>query len=344
MIEGIDYSCTQKALEDIQAENSHLFQFCQDVGLAYEPNAVLTAGQIWERLERWYQDNGTLIYEEDSKGKQKAVWSEQADPGDRNIKGANQVLGRFQQLFPKAKRVTVAHPNDGKKRLQALRGIDFSWGSDDPNSNCDNDGDEVPTPVFGSPTPIPPQDPPQKTTQNQGSHPTHPSLPYPLKKNNLSTDFGNGSPESQDENQKSSDTPQELGWVGCDAEESSILGVGDWGGTEVGTEQTGVGEPQQVELPIYQHSDGGFGTAQRVVGLNVTARAGQEVEKANPIQVGSRVRYIYPHSWRCDMVGTVKRISGEFATVWLDYHESLTREQRQLDSSLKDLELIALKR
>ena len=344
MIEGIDYSCTQKALEDIQSENSHLFQFCQDVGLAYEPNAILTAGQIWERLEQWYQDNGTLTYEEDSKGKQKAVWSEQADPGDRNIKGANQVLGRFQQLFPKAKRVTVAHPNDGKKKLQALRGIDFSWGSDNPDNNCDNNGDEVPTPVFGSPTPIPPQDPPQKTTQNQGSHPTHPSLPYPLKKNNLSTDFGNGSLESQDENQKSSDTPQELGWVGCDAEESSILGVGDWGGTGVGTEQTGVGEPQQAELPIYQHSDGGFGTAQRVVGLNVTARAGQEVEKANPIQVGSRVRYIYPHSWRCDMVGTVKRISGEFATVWLDYHESLTREQRQLDSSLKDLELIALKR
>lgn len=347
MIEGIDYSCTQKALEDIQSENSHLFQFCQDVGLVYEPNAILTAGQIWERLEQWYQDNGTLTYEEDSKGKQKAVWSEQADPGDRNIKGANQVLGRFQQLFPKAKRVTVAHPNDGKKKLQALRGIGFSWGSDDPNGNCDNNGDEVPTPVFGLPTPIPPQDPPQKTTQNQGSHPTHPSSSYPIEKNNSSTDFGNVSPESQDENEKNSDTPQELGWVGCDAEESSIPGVGDCGGTGVGTEQTGVGELQQAELPIYQRSDRGFGIVQPKSAHRDSSKinpAIAQTEQVSPIRVSSRVRYTYPHSQRCGMIGTVKRISGLSATVWLDYHQSLTREQRELVSSLKDLELIVLKR
>jgi putative DNA primase/helicase len=237
MVEGIDYSCTQKALEDIQAENSHLFQFCQDTGLGYNPNDILTAGQIWERLEQWYQDNGTLAYEEGSNGKQKAVWTEQANPTDRNVKGANQVLGRFQQLFPKVKRVTVAHPNDGKKRVQALQGIGFNsepGGWDDGGS---------PTPVPLAPTPIPPQFPPQKTTENQGSHPTHPSfltLTSIEKIDNQLTDPGNAALNT-------SNTPQQLGWVGCDADSSSLTAVGDCGGTGVETPETGVGTmPKQA--------------------------------------------------------------------------------------------------
>jgi putative DNA primase/helicase len=238
MVEGIDYSCTQKALEDIQAENSHLFQFCQDTGLGYEPNGILTAGEIWERLEQWYQDNGTLTYEESANGKQKAVWTEQALPSDRNIKGANQVLGRFQQLFPKVKRVTVSHPNDGKKRVQALQGIGFTWGSNTPDGERDNSW-KSPTPISTEPTPVPPQDPPQKTTENQGFHPTHPSFSHSVEKiENQLTDSGN----VDQENQKNSDTPQQLGWVGCDAEASSISGVDNWGGIGVETEQTGVGD------------------------------------------------------------------------------------------------------
>ena len=235
MVEGIDYSCTQKALEDIQAENSHLFQFCQDTRLGYDPNGVLTAGEIWERLEQWYIDNGTLTYEEGANGKQKAVWTEQALPSDRNIKGANQVLGRFQQLFPKVKRVTVSHPNDGKKRVQALQGIGFTWGGNTPDGECDNSL-ESPTPVCAEPTPVPPQDPPQKTTENQGFHPTHPSFSTPDEKNeNQITDSGNVV-------SKNSDTPQQLGWVGCDAQKSSLSEVGNCGGTGVENPETGVGD------------------------------------------------------------------------------------------------------
>jgi putative DNA primase/helicase len=244
MIEGIDYSCTQKALEDIQAENSHLFQFCQDTGLGYDPNGVLTAGEIWERLEPWYQDNGTLNYEEGANGKQKAIWAEQANPSDRNIKGANQVLGRFQQLFPKCKRVTVSHPNDGKKRVQALQGIRFICGGNTPDGERDNNW-ESPTPVLPEPTPVPPQHPPQKTTENQGSHPTHPSFSDSIEKiENSSHDSGN----VDRENQKNSDTPQQLGWVGCDAEESSLSGVGNCGGTGVENPEIGVGDTLEEVL------------------------------------------------------------------------------------------------
>ena len=120
MSEGIDYSCTQQALENIQAENSHLFQFCQEVGIGYDPNGTVSAGEIWERLEAWYVDNGTLTYEESSRVKKKSLWVDQARRDDANVKGANQVIARFQNLFPKAKRVTV-----GKGKM-ALQGISFS--------------------------------------------------------------------------------------------------------------------------------------------------------------------------------------------------------------------------
>ncbi|MFM6912870.1 MAG: DUF5906 domain-containing protein, partial [Dolichospermum sp.] len=95
MVNGIDYSCTREALEDIQSENSHLFQFIQDTGLTYDPNSYLSAADIWTRLEQWYLDNGTLTYEETSTGKQKAIWADQSRFADRNIKAVNQVLARF---------------------------------------------------------------------------------------------------------------------------------------------------------------------------------------------------------------------------------------------------------
>lgn len=236
MSEGIDYSCTKKALEDIQAQNSHLFQFAQDTGLNYAPNSTLTAGEIWAALEEWYLANGTLAYEESSTLKQKTIWTEQANPYDRNVKGANQVLGRFQQLFPQAKRVTIPHPNGGKKNVQALKGIGFSPG--------DGGGDGgQPTPIPPQPTPIPPQDPPQQTTENQGFHPTHPSFSDLTEKNekteNPPIDSGNVDLKND---LKNSDTPQQLGWVGCDAQKSRVPGVDNWGGTGVENDPTGVGE------------------------------------------------------------------------------------------------------
>ncbi|MBE9211034.1 hypothetical protein IQ244_32030, partial [Nostoc sp. LEGE 06077] len=122
--EGIDYSCTQQALEEIQAENSHLFQFCKDTGLAYNPSGIVTAFDIWQRLENWYMDNGTLSFEESSNGKVKAIWQEQSKPSDKTVKAINQALPRIKTLFPKAKLGTVPHPS-GKRKLQALLGISF---------------------------------------------------------------------------------------------------------------------------------------------------------------------------------------------------------------------------
>jgi putative DNA primase/helicase len=125
MEHGIDYSCTEKALEDIQRENSHLFEFCSDLGCCYNPNSTITAGEIWQLLEQWYMDNGTLSYEESGNGKRKALWIDQSRKSDANVKGANQVIARFRVLFPKAKVTTVQGDTKGKPRM-ALQGIGFN--------------------------------------------------------------------------------------------------------------------------------------------------------------------------------------------------------------------------
>ena len=111
MSEGIDYSCTESALNEIQRSSSHLFQFAEDTGLASgDGRNRLYAGEIWQRLKSWYLGNGTLTIETTDRGKEKLIWVEQARASDRNIKAPNQVVPRILQLFPKAKRGTEADP------------------------------------------------------------------------------------------------------------------------------------------------------------------------------------------------------------------------------------------
>jgi putative DNA primase/helicase len=186
IVEGIDYSCTQQALEEIQAENSHLFQFCKDTGLAYNHSGIVTAFDIWQRLENWYIDNGTLSFEESSNGKVKAIWQEQSKPSDKTVKAINQALPRIKALFPKAKLTTVPHPS-GKRKLQALQGISF---------------DNVPMSITGTPIAISPPatpnttpNPHQQSHINQDFHTTHTSY--------------EGSDEKNDEGQQKADLDPE---------------------------------------------------------------------------------------------------------------------------------------
>ncbi|BAZ36766.1 helicase superfamily 3 (plasmid) [Calothrix sp. NIES-4101] len=176
MVEGIDYNSTEEALLSIQAENCHLLQFSQDVGLGYDPNSTLTSNEIWTVLEQWYRDNGTLDYEETKQDKLKAIWVEQAKSSDKNVKAPNQVIPRFLQIFPKAKKVTVAHPS-GKKTILAIQGIGFNPGVSPPvpPENSSLSINPTSTPISIPSTPIPPQTPPQETLLNQDFHPNHPN-------------------------------------------------------------------------------------------------------------------------------------------------------------------------
>ena len=225
MINGIDYSCTQQALEDIQAENSHLFQFIQDTGLSYDPNSYLSASDIWIKLEAWYQENGTLTYEEASGNKQKAIWQDQVRASDKSIKAVNQVLARIKQLFPKAKLATMPRP-DGKKNVSILQGITFTTILNK----------EISTAISENSTPIPPQFPPQQTLVNQDFHPNHPNSYNSLAEKKLET---LPLPQQCTSNDSEKNNSDNLGWLGCDTDTASLSRVDNWGGT--GVEDTLIG-------------------------------------------------------------------------------------------------------
>lgn len=226
--EGIDYSCTQQALEEIQAENSHLFQFCKDTGLGYNATGVVTAFDIWQRLENWYIDNGTLSFEESSTGKVKAIWQEQSKPSDKTVKAINQVIARFKTLFPKAKLVTVPHPS-GKRKLQALQGISFS---------------DVPMSITGTPiatsensTASPPQSPHQESQINQDFHTNHTNNQEVKEKNQNSQQDINFNSESKSDihpnvNSENEIDPAKQVWMVWDGDKSSD--TADDGGVETG--------------------------------------------------------------------------------------------------------------
>ena len=128
---GIDYGCTEEAFADMQKRNNHLFQFCEDVGLVEDSESSVTASELWEYLESWYKDQGTLTIAENGKRE----WVEQTRPSDKNVKASSQVCDRLLQIFPNAKKVKTPHPIHGvKKQVTALKGVKFL--KPDINDNC----------------------------------------------------------------------------------------------------------------------------------------------------------------------------------------------------------------
>jgi putative DNA primase/helicase len=230
MANGIDYSCTQKALLNIQIENSHLFQFIQDTGLDYDSDSYLGAADIWSRLEQWYVDNGTLTYEEGNGGKKKAIWAEQVRPSDKNVKAVNQVLARFKQLFPQAKLATVLHPS-GKKKIPVLQGVSFR--SILNKENC--------IAISDASTPMTTESPPGIILTEQDFHPNHPQFTHLAseEKNQIHLKTPNQSIPSQqfvNENNLKAEGVEDLGVIGVEADTASISATNagvEWDGNEM---------------------------------------------------------------------------------------------------------------
>jgi hypothetical protein len=101
--------------------------------------------------------------------------------------------------------------------------------------------------------------------ENQGFHPTHPNFQTLCKKNE------NQNPGSSNVELKSCNTPHELGWVGCDADSSSLPGVGDCGGIGVGTAKTGVGESATITPNALALTTAGRGVARPASTAHVDA-------------------------------------------------------------------------
>lgn len=128
VLEGIDYSCTQAAFNEMQREASHLLQFAHDTELQYFPTGSVTVAELWFRLREWYIQTGTLIVEQRSlkvgEVQEKLTWNEQPRRGDRNVKGSNQVAQRFLEIFPKAK-IGKQRKDGSNTYIPIITGIKF---------------------------------------------------------------------------------------------------------------------------------------------------------------------------------------------------------------------------
>jgi putative DNA primase/helicase len=101
LTEGINYQAIADSLEDIQEESTHLWEFCKDYEVVPDPEGRVYVHELWEALQAFYVDNGTLEKIEKPEGGYKNVWNEQANKWDANITGPNQIFKRLKQLFPK---------------------------------------------------------------------------------------------------------------------------------------------------------------------------------------------------------------------------------------------------
>jgi putative DNA primase/helicase len=124
-VNGLDYSCTEQALQDIQKETNHLWAFAQDMGLEYQTGSKIYINDLWESLREWYINNGTLEIVATDKGKEKKIWHDQPRRGDRNVKAPNQIYQRFAELFPKIKKQREKKDSQRKGQFY-LTDISFS--------------------------------------------------------------------------------------------------------------------------------------------------------------------------------------------------------------------------
>lgn len=113
MAEGIDYSCCDAAMQAIQIQNSHLFEFAQSAGLSFDKESIIPIGELWAHLERFYFDSEILTAVED-----KRIWAEDVRPGDPYVKGANQLFHRLSALYPAIQLVPIGKNKKGIKGLK----------------------------------------------------------------------------------------------------------------------------------------------------------------------------------------------------------------------------------
>jgi putative DNA primase/helicase len=105
LIEGIDYKATLEAMREAQEESRHLWQFVRDVGIEVQPSGRIYIKDLWELLQKWYVETGTLEIEEGSNSKNKLIWQDLPNKYDTPVKAVNQVFARFSEIYPKLQKV-----------------------------------------------------------------------------------------------------------------------------------------------------------------------------------------------------------------------------------------------
>jgi len=125
--EGIDYKATKDAMQKAQEESRHLWQFVRDVGIEAQASGRIYIKDLWNLLQKWYVETGTLEIEEGSNGKNKLIWHDLPNKYDTPVKAINQVFARFSEIFPKILRREHTEGNslDPRKSQWYLSGIAF---------------------------------------------------------------------------------------------------------------------------------------------------------------------------------------------------------------------------
>jgi putative DNA primase/helicase len=142
---GIDYSCTENKLDQIQKDNNHLFDFCESIRLEYRENSVISVSELWQHLEKYYFDQEILTI--DTSGNRR--WADPVKPSDKYVKGANQVYDRLQAIFPDISSHSM-RLNGATKPTKFIKGISIQF--DTPKQKI------IPTPVYTPvDTPVIPQ-------------------------------------------------------------------------------------------------------------------------------------------------------------------------------------------
>lgn len=119
MTDGIDYSSTMAALDEMQSDSSHLYRFSKATGLIYCPGDRIAVSELWEKLSDWYKEEEIMSYDPHTG---KTSWLEADSKTDKYVKGSNYLVKRLKEVFPKIKRVT-----DGTSRKVYVVGL--SWQS-----------------------------------------------------------------------------------------------------------------------------------------------------------------------------------------------------------------------
>ncbi|MEG3965999.1 DUF3854 domain-containing protein [Microcoleus sp. S36a_B3] len=117
--EGIDYKATKEAMQKAQEESRHLWQFVRDAGIEVQSGGRIYIKDLWERLQEWYVETGTLEIESgNGDRKDKLIWHDLPNKYDTPVKATNQVFARFSEIFPKIQK--VRHTEGGS--LDPLKG------------------------------------------------------------------------------------------------------------------------------------------------------------------------------------------------------------------------------
>jgi putative DNA primase/helicase len=124
--EGIDYKATKDAMQKAQEESRHLWQFVRDAGIEIQPGGRIYIKDLWELLQKWYLETGTLEIENRENGKDKLVWHDLPNKYDTPVKAINQVFARLSEIFPKLQKLRYTERDEMDRRGQwYLSGIGF---------------------------------------------------------------------------------------------------------------------------------------------------------------------------------------------------------------------------